>query len=186
MCVRVCTCAYEPTRRCWGGQKRAWDTLGGVTGCWELPCGCWGLHSGPLQGQQVLRTVKHPSILWSHPLYTAFYLCLLRSWQFCANHTMVYYWCSHTPVQMKSENLTSLHSCLSMNCLKHACTDNCNCRITVLVLPGRRLRKWTKVSFAYWMNTLLFVALLFLMIQESLTPSPFKIFTLLGCGGTHL
>lgn len=137
----------------------------------------------------MLITVKHPSILWSHPLCTAFDLCLLQSRSFRANHTLGHYWRNHPPAHMKCGNLTFLHSSLSINCLKHACMDNRSCidRITVLVfLPGRGLRKRSKVSFAYWTNTLLFVVFLFLMIQESPTPSPFKNFTLLGSGGTHL
>jgi hypothetical protein len=46
-------------------QNRAYDPI--TDGC-ELPCGCWELHSGPLEEQSLLLTTE-PSL---QPLYFSF------------------------------------------------------------------------------------------------------------------
>ena len=53
--VCVCISSYDIPRVCRSEESRSSPETG-VTGCYELPRGCWEVNLGPLQEQSVLLT----------------------------------------------------------------------------------------------------------------------------------
>jgi hypothetical protein len=51
------------------------DTDPITDGC-ELPCGCWGLNSGPLEEQSVLLTTEPPVFFLKKKILKIFNLCV--------------------------------------------------------------------------------------------------------------